>query len=319
VDIRKNIEQAATIDDTLAPLAERIGSAGYELEDVATVLDQYRESIPMDPSRLEWISGRLTELKQLQRKYGPTLEEVLTFAQEAEAELSVLESLDAEIKAAEVRLEEISTEALLLATELSQARREVAQRLKAGMEEELASLSFNQAVFEVSMSTPEGLGLDGIQSTGRDLIEFTFSANPGEPPKPLAKIVSGGELSRLMLAMKCLLARRDQVDTVIFDEVDAGIGGQAAEAVAEKIGELAGHHQVICITHLPQIAAWADLHYKVEKQVENGRTRTVIKALDEQERPQELARMLGGEKPTLQTLAFAGELISRSRGRKPHA
>ncbi|MBM9613282.1 DNA repair protein RecN [Desulfobulbus rhabdoformis] len=319
VDIRKNIEQAATIDDTLAPLAERIGSAGYELEDVATVLDQYRESIPMDPSRLEWISGRLTELKQLQRKYGPTLEEVLTFAQEAEAELSVLESLDAEISAAEVRLEEISTEALLLATELSQARREVAQRLKAGMEEELASLSFNQAVFEVSMSTPEGLGLDGIQSTGRDLIEFTFSANPGEPPKPLAKIVSGGELSRLMLAMKCLLARRDQVDTVIFDEVDAGIGGQAAEAVAEKIGELAGHHQVICITHLPQIAAWADLHYKVEKQVENGRTRTVIKALDEQERPQELARMLGGEKPTLQTLAFAGELISRSRGRKPHA
>jgi DNA repair protein RecN (Recombination protein N) len=319
VDIRKNIEQAATIDDTLAPLAERIGSAGYELEDVATVLDQYRESIPMDPSRLEWISGRLTELKQLQRKYGPTLEEVLTFAQEAEAELSVLESLDAEINAAEVRLEEISTEALLLATELSQARREVAQRLKAGMEEELASLSFNQAVFEVSMSTPEGLGLDGIQSTGRDLIEFTFSANPGEPPKPLAKIVSGGELSRLMLAMKCLLARRDQVDTVIFDEVDAGIGGQAAEAVAEKIGELAGHHQVICITHLPQIAAWADLHYKVEKQVENGRTRTVIKALDEQERPQELARMLGGEKPTLQTLAFAGELISRSRGRKPHA
>ncbi|MGE4560784.1 MAG: DNA repair protein RecN [Desulfobulbus sp.] len=316
VEIRKNIEQAATIDDTLAPLAERIASAGYELEDLASSLEKYREAIPMDPSRLEWISGRLAELKQLQRKYGPTLEEVIAFADRAEADLAVLESLEEEISQAELRLEEISTEALLRATELSQARREVAGKLEAGMEQELASLSFNQAVFKVALSNPEGMGLDGIQSTGRDIVEFLFSANPGEPPKPLAKIVSGGELSRLMLAMKCLLARRDQVDTVIFDEVDAGIGGQAAESVAEKIGELAGHHQVVCITHLPQIAAWADLHFKVEKQVENGRTRTVIKELDQQARTRELARMLGGEHPTLQTLAFAGELIARSRGRK---
>ena len=166
------------------------------------------------------------------------------------------------------------------------------------------------------LTTAEGLGLDGIQTTGRDIVEFLFSANPGEPPKPLAKIVSGGELSRLMLAIKCLLARRDQVDTVIFDEVDAGIGGQAAESVAEKIGELASHHQVLCITHLPQIAAWADLHFKVEKQVENGRTRTVINALSGKARTQELARMLGGEHPTEQTLAFADELIARSRGKK---
>jgi DNA repair protein RecN (Recombination protein N) len=316
VEIRKNIEQAATIDDTLAPVAERIASVSYELEDLASSLERYREAIPMDPSRMEWISGRLAELKQLQRKYGPSFEEVIAFADKAEADLAVLESLEDEIAQAELRLEEISTEALLRATELSQARREVARKLEAGMEQELASLSFNQALFKVSLAVPEGMGLDGIQSTGRDLVEFLFSANPGEPPKPLAKIVSGGELSRLMLAMKCLLARRDQVDTVIFDEVDAGIGGQAAESVAEKIGELAGHHQVLCITHLPQIAAWADRHFKVEKQVENGRTRTEIKELDEQERVKELARMLGGEHPTPQTLAFAGELIARSRGRK---
>lgn len=316
VAIRKNIEQAATIDDALLPIAERIGSAGFELEDLASALERYREEIPMDPTRLEWISGRLAELKQLRRKYGPTLEEVLAFADKAEADLAVLESLDEEIAQAELRLEEISTEALLRATELSQARREAARKLEVGMEQELASLSFNQALFKVSLTIPEGLGLDGIQSTGRDIVEFLFSANPGEPPKPLAKIVSGGELSRLMLAMKCLLARRDQVDTVIFDEVDAGIGGQAAESVAEKIGELAGHHQVLCITHLPQIAAWADLHFKVEKLVENGRTRTVITALDEQKRVEELARMLGGERPTPQTLSFAGELIARSHGRK---
>ncbi|MGD9947582.1 MAG: DNA repair protein RecN [Desulfobulbus sp.] len=316
VEIRKNIEHAATIDDTLAPLAERIASAGYELEDLAATLAQYQEAIPTEPSRLEWISGRLAALKQLQRKYGPTLEEVIAFADRAEADMEVLESLEKEMQKAELRLEKISTEALLRATELSEARREVARKLESGMAQELASLSFNQAEFKVSLTVPEGLGLDGIQSTGRDVVEFLFSANPGEPPKPLAKIVSGGELSRLMLAMKCLLARRDQVDTVIFDEVDAGIGGQAAESVAEKIGELAGHHQVLCITHLPQIAAWADLHFKVEKQVENGRTRTVIKELDQQARTQELARMLGGENPTLQTLAFAGELIARSRGRK---
>ncbi len=316
VEVRKNIEHAATIDPTLAPLAERIASAGYEVEDMAASLVAYREALPSDPSRLEWISGRLAELKLLQRKYGPTLEEVIAFAEKAEADLGILESLEEEIVQAELRLEKISTEALLKATELSQARREVARKLEAGMAQELASLSFHQAVFKVALTTPEGLGMDGIQSTGRDIVEFLFSANPGEPPKSLAKIVSGGELSRLMLAMKCLLARRDQVDTVIFDEVDAGIGGQAAEAVAEKIGELAGHHQVLCITHLPQIAAWADLHFKVEKQVENGRTRTVINVLDEQARTQELARMLGGEHPTEQTLAFADELITRSRGKK---
>jgi len=155
------------------------------------------------------------------------------------------------------------------------------------------------------------LGMEGIHSTGRDNVEFLFSANPGEPEKPLAKIVSGGELSRLMLAMKCLLARRDQVDTVIFDEVDAGIGGQAAEAVAEKISELAGHHQVLCMTHLPQIAACADLHFKVEKRVDQGKTRTVINPLSREERVAELARMLGGDRPTPQTLVFATELVER--------
>lgn len=311
VEVRKNIEHAATIDATLAPLAERIAATGYELEDVSASLARYHENIPTDESRLEWISGRLTELKQLQRKYGPTLEEVIAFADKAEVELAVLESLEEEIGQAELRLEEISTEALLRATELSQARREAARKLQAGMEGELASLAFNQALFHVSITTPEGMGMDGIQSTGRDLVEFLFSANPGEPPKPLAKIVSGGELSRLMLAMKCLLARRDQVETVIFDEVDAGIGGQAAEAVAAKIGELASHHQVLCITHLPQIAAWAELHFKVIKEVEEGRTRTMIKELDSRQRIAELARMLSGEQPTAQTLAFAEELIAR--------
>lgn len=316
VDIRKNMEQAAALDAGLAPLAERIRSAGFELEDLAAGVRKYLAEIPMDPARLDIISGRLADLKQLQRKYGPTLAEVIAFAEAAEAKLAVLESLEQQIGQAEVRVEEISTEALLKAAELTQARREMAKKLAIAMEKELTSLSFPRAVFQVIVTVPEGLGMEGVQGTGRDEVEFLFSANPGEPAKPLAKIVSGGELSRLMLAMKCLLARRDQVDTVIFDEVDAGIGGQAAEAVAAKISELAGHHQVFCITHLPQIAACADLHFKVEKRVEDGRTRTVMTPLEEEQQIGELARMLGGEKPTAQTLAFAGELIARKAKRK---
>ena len=316
VEIRKNLEQAATFEASLGPLAERIASVGFELEDLASGLRNYFDAIPKDPARLDSISERLTDLKHLQRKYGPTLGEVIAFAEKAEATLALLESLEEEIAQAELRVEEVATDALLKAVELTQARRETARKLESWMEKELASLSFPQAVFRVAVTEPEGLGMDGIHSTGRDNVEFFFSANPGEPAKPLARIVSGGELSRLMLAMKCLLARRDQVDTVIFDEVDAGIGGQAAEAVAAKISELAGHHQVVCITHLPQIAACADLHFKVEKRVEDGRTRTVINPLQQDERVAELARMLGGDHPTAQTLAFAGELIERRGKRK---
>jgi len=316
VEIRKSMEQAAALDPRLRPLAERIGSAGIELEDLAASVEKYFEEIPKDPARLDVISGRLAELKQLQRKYGPTLAEVIAFAETAEANLALLESLEQQIAQAEIRVEEVSTEALLKAAELTQARRQVAKKLAASMEKELASLSFPQAVFQVGVTEPEGLGMDGIHNNGRDAVEFLFSANPGEPAKPLARIVSGGELSRLMLAMKCLLARRDQVDTVIFDEVDAGIGGQAAEAVAEKISELAGHHQVFCITHLPQIAACADLHFKVEKRVEEGRTRTVMTPLRKEQQVDELARMLGGQRPTAQTLAYAGELIERKAKRK---
>ena len=314
-EIRKHLDQAAGLDPALAPVAERFASSCYDLEDQAASLQKYLDGLPSDVSRLDSIAERLAELKKLQRKYGPSLEEVLAFAEAAEASLHELESLEQQIHQIELRVEEVATEALLKAAELTLARKETAAKLSASMASELQSLSFSQAVFEVAIAEPEGLGMAGIQSTGRDTVEFFFSANQGEAVKPLAKIVSGGELSRLMLAMKCLLARKDQVDTVIFDEVDAGIGGQAAEAVAIKIKELAGHHQVVCITHLPQIAAGADLHFKVEKIVENDRTKTRIQPLDRQQQIEELARMLGGENPTEQTLAYARELKARRAAR----
>ncbi|WP_028579743.1 DNA repair protein RecN [Desulfogranum japonicum] len=313
-EIRKDMEQVGALDKEAAPLSERIISACYEVSDIEQDLARYLESIPKDQNRLEQIAERLAQIKQLERKHGPTLEDVLAKAESLRKELEELEGLEAAIAHLEQRLEEVSTEALLKATELSAARREVAMRLKAAMEKELGSLSFNQAVFEVDLSQPEGLGLEGFQSTGRDTLAFLFSANPGEPPKSLAKIASGGELSRLMLAMKCILAKRDKVETVIFDEIDAGISGEAAEAVARKIGELASHHQVVCITHLPQIAAGADMHFKIEKIVEDGRTRTVVHRLAHEERVAELARMLGGQQPTQQTLAYAQELVNRKGG-----
>lgn len=314
VTIRKNMEQAAEIDPEARELAGRISSHCYEIEDLEGALQKYHDGLPTDDYRLDEIANRLAQLKQLQRKYGPTLEDVLSFAVQAKKELENLASLEEQIDELELALEEVSTKALLKATELTEARRHVAKKLKTAMEKELMSLSFTQAVFDVALRVPEGLGMDGIQASGRDQVEFLFSANPGEPAKPLAKVVSGGELSRLMLAMKCILARRDQVDTVIFDEVDAGIGGQAAEMVGTKIRELAGHHQVFCITHLPQIAAHATTHYLVEKIVKDGRTSTVIRRLDRDERVRELARMLGGEDPTEQTLAYASELAQKNGG-----
>ncbi|MBW2328205.1 MAG: DNA repair protein RecN [Deltaproteobacteria bacterium] len=311
VEIRKNMEQAAALDPGVKELAERISSACFEVEDLEGALRSYRSSIPMDQGRLDTIASRLAQLRQLQRKYGSTLTEVLAFADQAEEELATLDSLEQEIITLKKELQEIKTKLLLSAGELSKSRCQVADRLTEAMQEELASLSFSQAVFEVSISGTDDPGALKLSATGQDTVEFLFSANPGEPPKPLVNVVSGGELSRLMLAMKCLLARRDKVDTVIFDEIDAGIGGEAAEAVARKIAELAGHHQVFCITHLPQIAAHADTHFLVDKEVNDNRTHTTIRCLDREERVAELARMLGGDNPSEQTLGLAKELVER--------
>ena len=312
--VRKNMERAVELDPGVGELSERITSSCYEVEDLAVALRQYRDGLPSDQSRLDAISGRLADLKGLQRKYGPEIEDVLHHLARAEQELVELADLEDDIEVLELALEETSTRALLMATELSEARRIVAARLKKAMEEELATLQFPGAVFDIQQHFPEGLGMKGVQASGRDLVEFLFSANPGEPPKPLAEVVSGGELSRLMLAMKCILAKRDQVGTIIFDEVDAGLGGQAAEAVAAKISELSRHHQVFCITHLPQIAARATTHLLVEKEFAGESTTTHIRLLDDDQRVEELARMLGGENPSRQTLALARELAREKGG-----
>ncbi|WPD20833.1 MAG: DNA repair protein RecN [Candidatus Electrothrix scaldis] len=308
-EIRKNMEHATAYDSALKELSQQSSSLFFEVEDLEGNLRNYLGAIPRDQGRMEQISSRLAQLRQLQRKYGTTLEEVLEFAEQVAKELNSLDNLDEKIAALEKELHTIGEELQYKAEALSHERLQVAEQLTAAMQAELGSLSFRQALFEVSVSTGDFANAATLSATGGDTVSFLFSANPGEPPKPLTEVVSGGELSRLMLAMKCLLARRDKVDTVIFDEIDAGIGGEAAEAVARKIDELAGHHQVFCITHLPQIAAYADAHFLVEKQVDTNRTFTTIRELSYDERVHELARMLGGDNPSEQTLIFAKELV----------
>jgi DNA repair protein RecN (Recombination protein N) len=220
-----------------------------------------------------------------------------------------MDTLEQELAETGDRLNGMESELLQRAERLSVARKKTAVDFEKAVSRELQHLSFAATLFKVDFS-PFARKIEELTPTGWDRVEFLFSANPGEPLKPLVKTASGGELSRLLLGLKCILARRDQVGTVIFDEVDAGIGGQAAEDIARKIKELSGHHQVLCITHLPQIAAKADAHFMVEKKMQNNRTRTVISLLDEEGRIRELARMLAGNAVTKETIALVKGLYN---------
>ena len=314
MQLRQNMVSLAALDSGAAQMAEEIGGYTFLAEDHVATLRLYRDGLEEDPYRLEQVSERLDQLRQLKRKYGETLHEVLLLGQRCREELQHLEGLDKSIATAAAELEQLQRELLDRAQALSRRRRQVGLEMEEAMARELASLAFDRARFLVGWREV-GEDLDSLRAAGWDRGEFFFSPNLGEDPRPLAKIASGGELSRLLLAMKCLLARKDMVETVIFDEVDAGIGGQAAEAVAQKIQELAGHHQVLCITHLPQIAARGSLHFRVAKQVVEGRTQSAVTRLDQGERVAELSRMLAGDEVSEQTAAFAAELLAKGGGR----
>ena len=308
--LRQNMVALAGLDPGATKMAEEIGGYTFLAEDLIGLLRAYRDGLEEDPYRLEQVSERLDQLRQLQRKYGETLEEVVAFGKRCQEELQRLETLDKTIATVASELKTLEQELLIRARELSQKRRQTASDMEQAMVGELASLAFDRARFLVGWRE-FAESCESLRASGWDRGEFFFSPNPGEEPKPLAKIASGGELSRLLLAMKCLLAQKDMVETVIFDEVDAGIGGQAAEAVARKIQQLAGHHQVLCITHLPQIAARGTLHFRVAKQVVEGRTQSAVVRLSPEERVGELSRMLAGDAVTAQTAAFAEELLAK--------
>ena len=310
--LRQNMTQLAELDPSVVKLAEEISGFTFMAEDYVGELRAYKDNLETDPYRLDQVNERLDLFQQFKRKFGETLEQILEFADNGEAELRQLENMEKEIAALEVEVLSLEKEMCKTASHLSARRKLTANTLEKAMVGELTSLAFDKPSFKVEWADVEQTP-ESMRVTGWDKGEFYFSANLGEAPKPLAKIASGGELSRLMLAMKCLLAKKDMVETVIFDEVDSGIGGEAAEAVARKIQELAGHHQVFCIPHLPQIAARGNIHFLVAKGVQEGRTQTRVLRLSEEKRVSEIVRMLAGDSATEQTQAWAKDLLAKVR------
>jgi DNA repair protein RecN (Recombination protein N) len=311
------LKELAGIDQNLQPTLELLESSLAQLQEAATQLRRYAGRIHFDPRALEQLEDRLAEIQRLKRKYNAGVEDILRMHGEIKESLDGLAQGEEQIAALEKVFAEARRSAWEMAEKISHERQRAAKKLKREMEKEVKSLGMADTVFEVRFVSqdekadmpPFFIAGRKLTERGMDQVEFYFSPNPGEPVKPLAKIASGGELSRLMLALKALVLTPGVVSTLLFDEVDAGVGGRVAEIVGKKLKQVAAHHQVISVTHLPQIAAMADAHFVVQKDVEKGRTFTRVQRLLDRERVDEVARMLGGVKITEQTLRHAEELV----------
>jgi DNA repair protein RecN (Recombination protein N) len=312
------LTEAATLDPALNASLELIAAARANLEEAARSLAAYAGQIEADPARLEEIETRLQELTRLKRKYGGTIESALEAQVRARAEIAELESIGESRVSIEAELAAALADLLVRARALSTHRERDARELKRGMEAELKTLGMRSAVFAARLgrlaNTDDAMAFEGfaLGPDGLDTAEFLLAPNLGQSPLPLAKAASGGELSRVMLALKRLEAQRRGVATVIFDEVDAGIGGAVGEIVGRKLKELARFHQVLCVTHLAPIAAFAESHFVVEKRERRGATRSRVTILDSSQRPAEIARMLGGATTSEKFLRAAHELIARA-------
>ncbi|MEA3471671.1 MAG: DNA repair protein RecN, partial [Thermodesulfobacteriota bacterium] len=310
----KNLKEIKTIDSNLEVSDEEMESVQFGLEEIAYALRDYKKGIVYNPERLEEIDDRLEYLGRLKRKYGGGIEAILEKEKAIEEELGLISSMEEEIERTSKKISEEREIVLHKATELSEMRRNTARVLEADVEREIHSMMMNNTGFEVRfLKSPEDSDVTPLNPKGIDSLEFYLSTNIGEDMKPLNKIASGGELSRIVLAMKKVLATTASVGTVVFDEVDSGIGGAAAEAVGEKLKDVSTHHQVICITHLPQIACFGNTHFLVSKEVNKGRTNTSIGFLDESERIDEITRMLGGLEITEKTREHAREMLKASQ------
>jgi DNA repair protein RecN (Recombination protein N) len=311
------LKELAGIDLNLQPTHELLESSLAQLQEAAIQLRRYAGRVHFDPRALEQLEDRLAEIQRLKRKYNASVEDILRIHGEIKQSLEGLAQGEEQIAALEKMFAEGRRSAWEMAEKISHERQRAAKKLKREMEKEVKNLGMADTVFEVHFLNqdekadvpPFFIAGRKLTERGMDQVEFYFSPNPGEPVKPLAKIASGGELSRLMLALKALVLTPGVVSTLLFDEVDAGVGGRVAEIVGKKLKQVAAHHQVISVTHLPQIAAIADTHFVVEKEIEKGRTFTRVQRLLDRERVDEVARMLGGVKITEQTRRHAEELV----------
>ena len=312
----RTISKLSELDSSLSELNTRFESILYESEDIVYQIRDYRDKVEFNPHRLTEVEERLDLIQRLKRKYGDSISEILAYQAQASQKLQELQFGSERTEELKDQIHLLTQGAQKLAIELSEKRRKTATQLESLVERELQSLGMEKAVFQILVSPIESvegpLEIDGkcydLRADGMDEIEFFISPNVGSEPKPLAKIASGGEISRVMLALKTVLAQIDLIPTMIFDEIDAGIGGRTADIVGQKLKELSRFRQVFCITHLPQIARFADQHYRVEKEVEGDRTTITAKLLTPEERVEEMARMHGGE-ATVTTLAHARELL----------
>jgi DNA repair protein RecN (Recombination protein N) len=318
------LRSLAKIDPSTQELAAGAQGLEDQVSDLTHSIRAYRESIEFNPRRLDEVEERLSMISSLKRKYGDTIEAVLDQTAAAAEELENIEH--AEERMGELLAREIGLLESLgaLGKQLSELRRTAGVRLQAAIETELEDLRMSGAKFGLEMNwrkDPAGAQIDGeryaLGPAGLDQVEFLVEPNPGEGLKPLARIASGGETSRLMLGMKSVLARADHTPTLIFDEIDQGIGGRVGAIVGKKLWGLTATHQVLCITHLPQLAAFGDEHFRVEKELHDGRTVTVVTALAEEQRIRELATMLGSESAS--NLESAGELLRKARQEKQPA
>jgi DNA repair protein RecN (Recombination protein N) len=314
------LRELANIDGGLKTAVELVDSALAQLVEANSELRRSGDRVHVEPGALEQIEDRLEEIHRLKRKYNGSVQDLLNLQKEMTEELGALQHGEEEHPKLERAFEAARKAAWESAGALSLERQKVARRLKKEMEKEVKSLGMPETVFQVQFldlgetedAPPFIVGGKKLTEEGSDQIEFYFSPNPGEPPKPLAKIASGGELSRLMLAVKSLVLAPGEIPTLLFDEVDAGIGGGVAEIVGKKLKRVAASHQVICVTHLPQIAALADTHHVVVKELDRGRMSTTVKQLKGTERVDEVARMLGGIKITDKTRHHAEEMVRGS-------
>lgn len=304
----KTLDEAARYDPALGALAAPLRDSLFQIEDAARSLGSYAEGLEADPNILDELQTRIETLKRLRRKYGDDEAEVLRFLEEARSRLSTLEdaggSEESLSEAAQAALSRLQERAELM----SRMRKSHGEQFIRLVEEQLGELALERAHFGVQFQ-PKPPSADGA-----DLMEFLFTANPGEPLRPLSKVASGGEISRLMLAIKTVLAGKAGVPTLIFDEIDAGLGGRVGATLGRKLAELAQSYQVLAISHLPQVAAHASVHYRIEKSEVEGRVVTRVRKLTHDERLEEIARMLGGEHVTDTARAHARELVEGASG-----
>lgn len=313
------LEIAGEYKEEVKRLHEKYVDHYYLIEELSYEIRNELDQLEYDEGRLELVEARLNEINLLKRKYGNSVEEIMEYSAEIEEELETINNQDEHLHSLAQQMEEVASDLLMEADELDNIRREAAAQLEEAVQTELQDLYLDKAIFKVNvgiMESRNGLEFKGkniqLNEHGMNQIEFFISTNPGEPPKELQKIASGGEMSRIMLALKNIFAKHQGITSVIFDEVDTGVSGRVAQSMAEKIYNISSGSQVICITHLPQVASMADTHLKIEKILENDRTYTTVKELSFEERIDEIGKMITGAELTEASKLHAKELIERN-------